>query len=212
VGDPSPSLVLACCPLPPRGASPGLRAEKMPRMTMIAKLSKQGALDLCSDGLNAPDLQSQARDASKIFKQLASSSTEEYGTVESSPYSFHYVVADNICFMTITEKTFPKQMTFAFLDELKKEFMSLHGSTVQHETRPYAYMSFERFIKSTKVAFTDTDSRGNMAALGSELKDVRGIMSQNIQDVLQRGEKLNRAAEESHRLVQDSKLYRQSAK
>ena len=50
-----------------------------------------------------------------------------------------------------------------------------------------------------------------MEKLGSELKDVRGIMSQNINDVLQRGDKLNRAAEESRRLVEDSKLYRKSA-
>ena len=183
----------------------------MPKMTMIARLSRDGpALDLCSDGLNAPELQGQARDAAKIFRQLASSS-EQYGTIESSPYNFHYCLDDNVCFMTIAEQSFSKNVAFAYLDELKKEFMSLYGGDVGKETRPFAYMKFERFMQRTKTAFTDPETKRNLDKLGTELKDVRTIMSANIQDVLQRGEKLNKAAEESHRLVEDSKLYRKSA-
>jgi vesicle transport protein SEC22 len=178
---------------------------------MIVRLSRDGPpLDLCSDGLNAPELQPQAREASKIFRQL-SSSTETYETIESSPYNYHYCLRDNVCFMTVAEKTFSKTVVFAFLDELQKEFMSEFGHKVATETRPFAYMKFERFMQKTKIAFTDPQAKRNLDSLGSELKDVRSIMSANIQDVLQRGEKLNRAAEESHRLVEDSKLYKKSA-
>ena len=195
---------------PTGGPAPRGRSA-MPKMTMIARLSRDGpALDLCSDGLNAPELQGQARDAAKIFRQLASSS-EQYGTIESSPYNFHYCLDDNVCFMTIAEQSFSKNVAFAYLDELKKEFMSLYGGDVGKETRPFAYMKFERFMQRTKTAFTDPETKRNLDKLGTELKDVRTIMSANIQDVLQRGEKLNKAAEESHRLVEDSKLYRKSA-
>jgi vesicle transport protein SEC22 len=183
----------------------------MPKMTMIARLSRDGPpLDLCSDGLNAPELQAQAREASKLFRQLASS-TETYGTIESSPYNYHYCLEDSVCFMTVADKQFSKNVVFAFLDELKKEFMSQYGHTVGNETRPFAYMKFERFMQRTKTAFADPETKRNLDKLGTELKDVRSIMSANIQDVLQRGEKLNRAAEESHRLVEDSKLYKKSA-
>ena len=72
-------------------------------------------LDLCSDSLNSPDLQQQAREATKIFRQLAASvqlvaipngrdlpsrpvltatpsQGDSYGTVESSPFNFHYAI------------------------------------------------------------------------------------------------------------------------
>jgi vesicle transport protein SEC22 len=183
----------------------------MPKMTMIVRLNRDGPpLDLCSDGLNAPELTAQAREASQIFKQL-SSTTETYGTVESSPYNYHYCLQDNVCFMTVAEKTFPKNVAFAFLDELQKEFMGQFGHRVASETRPYAYMAFERFLQKTKVRFTDPATKRNLDKLGSELKDVRSIMSSNIQDVLNRGEKLSKAAEDSHQLVEDSKLYKKSA-
>lgn len=183
----------------------------MPKMTMIVRLSRDGPpLDLCSDGLNAPELTAQAREANQIFRQL-SSTTETHGTVESSPYNYHYCLSDNVCFMTVAEKSFSKSVAFAFLDELQKEFMGQFGHRVANESRPYAYMNFERFLQKTKARFTDPETRRNLDKLGSELKDVRSIMSSNIQDVLNRGEKLSKAAEDSHRLVEDSRLYKKSA-
>ena len=47
-----------------------------------------------------------------------------------------------VCFMTVAEKNYPKSLTFAYLDELKKEFMAANSLTVEKETRPFAYMSF----------------------------------------------------------------------
>lgn len=182
----------------------------MPKMTMIVLLRRDsGPLDLCSDGLNAPELQAQDREARGIFKQL--SSTDTRGTVESSPFNYHYCLGENVCFMTVAEKSFSKKIAFTFLDELQKEFMSQFGHQVANETRPYAYMAFEKFLKQTKERFTSPEAQRNLDQLGSELKDVRNIMSSNIKDVLNRGEKLQKVQADSQQLVEDSKLYKKSA-
>lgn len=44
--------------------------------------------------------------------------------------------------MTVAEKNYSKSLTFAYLDELKKEFMAANSLTVEKENRPFAYMSF----------------------------------------------------------------------
>ena len=179
-------------------------------MTMIVLLRRDNApLDLCSDGLNAPELQAQDREAREIFKQL--STTDACGTVESSPFNYHYCLEGNVCFITVAEKSFARNVAFAYLDELRKEFMSQFGHQVANETRPYAYMKFEKFLEQTKERFTSPEAQRNLDKLGSELKDVRQIMSSNIQDVLNRGGKLQKAQEDSQRLVEDSRLYKKSA-
>eukprot|EP01052_Picozoa_sp_SAG31_P012754 SAG31_NODE_752_length_12351_cov_14.467516_10_plen_224_part_00 len=185
--------------------------QPMPKMTMIAKLDpKAPPLDLCSDSLNTPNLQAQAKEATKIFRQLAATG-DSYGTVESDPYHFHYAIAQSCCFMTLADKSFPNQVAFAYLDELKKEFLGVYGNQIASTTRPYAFMKFEKFMKETKKTFTENKSQHSLDLLGAELKDVRRIMTRNIQDVLERGDKLQRSADESRRLVEDSAIYKKRA-
>ena len=98
------------------------------------------------------------------------------------------------------------------LETIRTKFSEYYMASVE-EFKPRDECAWleEKFLQKTKVAFTDPQTKRNLDQLGSELKDVRSIMSANIQDVLNRGEKLNKAAEDSHRLVEDSRLYKKSA-
>eukprot|EP01051_Picozoa_sp_SAG22_P000645 SAG22_NODE_19_length_32182_cov_39.206963_2_plen_277_part_00 len=98
-----------------------------------------------------------------------------------------------------------------YLDELKKEFLGSYGPQIPSTTRPYAFMKFEKFMNQTKKTFTENKSQHSLDLLGAELQDVRRIMTRNINDVLERGDKLQRSADESRRLVEDSAIYKKRA-
>lgn len=49
----------------------------------------------------------------------------------------------------------------------------------------------DNFIQKTKKVYMDSRSRRNFSQLNTELQDVQRIMTQNIEDVLQRGEALS---------------------
>lgn len=72
-------------------------------------------------------------------------------------------------------------------------------------------MAFDTFIQRTKKAYQDTRASSNLDKLNDELKDVTKVMTKNIEDLLYRGDSLERMGDMSTRLRDESKKYRQAA-
>lgn len=117
-------------------------------------------------------------------------------TVSSGDYfCFHYVTSGGVCFLTLTEKAYPKRLAFDYLDELRQEFMQLYGSQVGRVVRPYEFIKFETFIQKTKKLYVDSRTQRNLDKLNSELRDVQNIMTRNINEVISRGERMESTSE-----------------
>ena len=58
----------------------------------------------------------------------------------------------------------------------------------------------------------DPSSRTNTSKLNSDLQDIQSIMKKNIQEVLNRGEKLDHISTASNNLVSESKKFKWGAK
>lgn len=72
-------------------------------------------------------------------------------------------------------------------------------------------MEFDTFIQRTKKTYQDSRASQNLDKLNSELKDVTKVMTKNIEDLLYRGDSLERMGEMSGRLKEDSRKYRKAA-
>jgi len=57
----------------------------------------------------------------------------------------------------------------------------------------------------------DVRASSNLDKLNNELKDVANVMTKNIEDLLYRGDSLERMGDMSQRLREDSKKYRKAA-
>ena len=72
-------------------------------------------------------------------------------------------------------------------------------------------MEFDTFISRTKGTYADARASQNLDKLNDELRDVTQVMTKNIEDLLYRGDSLDRMCELSSRLRDDSKKYRRAA-
>lgn len=72
-------------------------------------------------------------------------------------------------------------------------------------------MEFDNFIAKTKATYSDARATQNLDKLNDELRDVTKVMTKNIEDLLYRGDSLERMGEMSSRLLDDSKKYRRAA-
>jgi vesicle transport protein SEC22 len=72
-------------------------------------------------------------------------------------------------------------------------------------------MDFDSFISKTKTTYADARAAQGLDQLNDELRDVTKIMTKNIEDLLYRGDSLERMGEISSRLRDDSKKYRRAA-
>ena len=159
-------------------------------------------------------------DAKLLIGQLNSQSPIQC-TIESGEYSFHYLIEGILVFLTLTQRDFPKRNVFAYLSELSdtfKRYLQLKSTSGDWETavatidRPYAFIQFDKEIQRVRKKYSDLGNTKNMSKINEELLEVQGIMKKNIQDVLGRGDRLEKAAEASSNLVFESKRFSSKAK
>lgn len=151
--------------------------------------------------------------AKSLFKKLCSGGSQPNRmTIESGKYLFHYLIENGVCFLTLTEKGYPKKLGFQYLEELSGEFSRLYGTQVETVTRPYAFIKFDTFIQKTKKLYMDTRTQRNLAKLNEDLAEVHAVMTKNIQEVLGQGDKLDKMTRLSNTLSSEAKYYAKGAK
>eukprot|EP00975_Prorocentrum_lima_P039405 8281317-Prorocentrum_lima.AAC.1 len=73
-------------------------------------------------------------------------------------------------------------------------------------------MRYDRFINRKRRDYADPSSRRNMKKVEEELADIYNITRKNIQEVLNRGEKLEHVSEMSGRIASESKSFKWGSK
>src|SRR5436305_9256483 len=123
------------------------------------------------------------------------------------------MIQDSICFLCICDKSYPRKLAFTYLQDIATEFTTTYSNTqyLSPNLRPYAFVEFDTFIQRTKKTYQDSRATANLDKLNDELKDVTKVMTKNIEDLLYRGDSLERMGEMSGRLREDSKKYRKAA-
>ncbi|KAI6105473.1 Longin-like domain-containing protein [Pisolithus sp. B1] len=189
----------------------------MVRSTLIVRASD--ALPLAAsvdDEQTEQTLQEHKQQAKLIFRRITPHS-EPKCSIESGRYTLHYLLADNVVFLTIADQSYPRKFAFSYLEELEKEFSLSYGPKVESVRKPYAFVGFDTFMSKTARLYRDTRaasaSRGsNMDKLNDELQDVTRIMTKNIEELLQRGDSLDRMSHLSTSLRTESEKYRRAAR
>lgn len=134
---------------------------------------------------------------------------------------FHYLMRDGITYLTLTESSYPKRLAFLYLDEVADGFIAAlsedygpHQWRTQVETasRPYEFIKYDIFLKKKQREFVDPTTKQNTSKLNQDLQDIHSIMKKNIEEVLQRGEKLDKIRDDSRVMHEKSKQYHWGAK
>ena len=124
-----------------------------------------------------------------------------------------YIVQESLVFLCICDQSYPRKLAFTYLSDLHSEFTTTYPSSqyLSAGCRPYAFVEFDTFIQRTKKTYQDSRATQNLDKLNDELKDVTKVMTKNIEDLLYRGDSLERMGEMSGRLKEDSRKYKRAA-
>jgi vesicle transport protein SEC22 len=149
----------------------------------------------------------------QVLRKLTRSS-EAQASIDCGPsFSLHYAIDSDVVFLCICERSYPRKLAFTYLSDLAREFLTTHPPQQVHNPalRPYAFMEFDGFIAKSRATYADTRAAQNLDRVNDELRDVTKVMHKNIEDLLYRGDSLERMGEMSSRLRDDSKKYRRAA-
>lgn len=184
----------------------------MIKSTQIARLD---GLPLCAsvDDEQADTALQDVKGQVRLVLRRLNRNSEPEASIECGQYTLHYTISSDIAFFTITPSSYPRKLAFLYLSDLSTEFLQTYPPPQLHSQslRPYAFTEFDTFIQRTKATYSDARATQNLDKLNTELRDVTKVMTKNIEDLLYRGDSLERMGELSSRLRDDSKKYRRAA-
>eukprot|EP00586_Coscinodiscus_wailesii_P021982 CAMPEP_0172496982 /NCGR_PEP_ID=MMETSP1066-20121228/94726_1 /TAXON_ID=671091 /ORGANISM="Coscinodiscus wailesii, Strain CCMP2513" /LENGTH=222 /DNA_ID=CAMNT_0013269549 /DNA_START=198 /DNA_END=866 /DNA_ORIENTATION=+ len=121
-------------------------------------------------------------------------------------YVFHYIVENGICYLCMSDELNKHRLPYAFLQELKANFVAMYGTE-----RPQTAIAFsfnDRFSKVIKERMdyynSDNPNVDNISTVKGQIEEVKDVMVQNIEKVLERGEKIELLVDKTDRLNQQA--------
>mmetsp|Transcript_206 Transcript_206/g.264 ORF Transcript_206/g.264 Transcript_206/m.264 type:complete len:226 (+) Transcript_206:174-851(+) len=131
-------------------------------------------------------------------------------------YMFHYVVEDGVCHLCMSDEMNKHRIPYAFLEDMKGRFVAQYGRQEPLQAIAFAYNEdFSKAIQE-RMDFYNSDEADrtidSIGAVKSQIDDVKGIMVQNIEKVLERGEKIELLVDKTDRLNQQAFRFESSSR
>ncbi|MCJ1311846.1 hypothetical protein MMC25_005519 [Agyrium rufum] len=112
--------------------------------------------------------------------------------------------AGGLTYLVVAPSNFGRRIPFGYLVEIKQQFLKRYdpANTDFSALPAYGAAAFNAQLKSLMVNYGTTQA-GQQDAIGSaqrEIEDVRQIMTQNIESVLERGERIDLLVDKTDKL------------
>lgn len=120
--------------------------------------------------------------------------------------------AGGLTFLVVAEAALGRRVPFGFLVEARRRFLeAFPPATTDFGSLPnYGCASFNAVLRGLMVEYGATDG-GRQDAIGNvqrEMDDVRGIMTRNIEGLLERGERIDLLVDKTDRLGGSAREFR----
>uniref|UniRef100_A0A1I7X465 Glutathione-disulfide reductase n=1 Tax=Heterorhabditis bacteriophora TaxID=37862 RepID=A0A1I7X465_HETBA len=124
-------------------------------LTLIARVRDGLILSTSIEGGDGGDtnIVKYSNQAKMLFKKLNNAPTMQ--SVESGPYMFHYVIKEAICCLCLCDRTFPRKLAFAYLEDIGQEFLNQNANRIEQVIRPYHFLEFDQYIQQAKRKYAD---------------------------------------------------------
>lgn len=184
----------------------------MIRHTLISRLDGLILTASVDDGEESAEF-SEVKSKIKLVLRRLNRNSEPQASIESGSFTYHYLITGDLCFICICDRSYPRKLAFTYLQDLSSEFTTTYSTStyLSPSCRPYAFVEFDTFIQRTKKTYQDARASQNLDKLNDELRDVTKVMTKNIEDLLYRGDSLERMGDLSSRLREDSRKYKKAA-
>lgn len=125
---------------------------------------------------------------------------------------FHYVVHSGITYLCMADQSTRRRVAFAFLEDIKRRFNVGYGR-VMHTVQPFTMNQEFGPVLQRQIQFYNSDpSSDELSKVKSQLDDVKNVMVENVEKVLERGEKIELLVDKTDRLTQQAFKFESTSK
>lgn len=131
-------------------------------------------------------------------------------------YVFHYIVENGICYLCMSDEKNKHRVPFSFLQDMKQHFIAQYGREAPQTAIAFSFNeSFSKTIQNRMDFYNSgkvDSSIDSLGAVKNQIDEVKDVMVQNIEKVLERGEKIELLVDKTDRLNQQAFRFEASSR
>jgi vesicle-associated membrane protein 7 len=148
-----------------------------------------------------------------ITRVLLSKITDAAGKMSYvyDQHVFHYIVENGLTYLCMCDDLNKRRVPFQFLEDVKDTFVKTYAQKAQ---TAIAFSLNDEFgpVLAQKLEFYQSSKADNFSAINEKLDDVKNVMVQNIDLVLERGEKLELLVDKTEALSNEAFNFKSRAR
>ncbi|EUB64129.1 Putative vesicle-associated membrane protein [Echinococcus granulosus] len=152
-------------------------------------------------------------DYGKEVRQQLESSIQEYVTFPLGSCTYNCYNSNGISYVAVSEAAASQQQTLNFLRRVQCLFTSDPSRVLEAQSgsEHCHQVDFGRVLSEEMVQFSSQD-RNRLMQLHSQVADVSMLMHQNINDLNERGNKLDELFDKTEQFEADAQMFQSTAK
>ncbi|KAH1066284.1 hypothetical protein J1N35_031271 [Gossypium stocksii] len=131
-------------------------------------------------------------------------------TYNCDGHTFNYLVDNGYTYCVVADESAGRQVPIAFLERVKEDFVSKYGSG-KATTAPANSLNKEfgpKLKEHMQYCVEHPEEISKLAKIKSQVSEVKGVMMENIEKVLDRGEKIELLVDKTENLHQQAQDFR----
>ncbi|ODO08849.1 vesicle-associated membrane protein 7 [Cryptococcus wingfieldii CBS 7118] len=124
----------------------------------------------------------------------------------------HYVSSNGVVYLVMADDSVGRRMPFAFLADLERRFTAQYDSDDIVSAGAHSAEDFESELSKLMHQYTTAPPADPLRQAQSDLNNVKDIMVQNIDSILQRGERLDLLVDKTDTLAGQAYAFRRGAR
>ncbi|XWS76118.1 hypothetical protein CRYUN_Cryun01aG0149400 [Craigia yunnanensis] len=147
--------------------------------------------------------------ASQCLQKLPASNNKF--TYNCDGHTFNYLVDNGFTYCVVAAETAGRQVPIAFLERIKEDFTKRYGGG-KAATAPANSLSKEfgpKLKEHMQYCIDHPEEVSKIAKVKAQVSEVKGVMMENIEKVLDRGEKIELLVDKTENLRSQAQDFRQ---
>ncbi|TYZ60024.1 hypothetical protein PybrP1_006599 [[Pythium] brassicae (nom. inval.)] len=125
---------------------------------------------------------------------------------------FHYLVEDQLIYLCMADNDdLKRRVPFMFLENMKTQFKAQYGDRGQTAIAFAMNADFQHVIRRQMEYYNANPDADSLTRVENQLQDVKGIMVENIEKVLERGEMFDLLVDRTDKLQRNAVRFERTA-
>ncbi|MCO5552164.1 hypothetical protein L7F22_005674 [Adiantum nelumboides] len=127
-------------------------------------------------------------------------------------FIFHVTKADGLIFLCMADDTFGRRIPFTFLEDVRSRFLKAYGRTCRTALAYAMNDEFSRVLAQQMEYFSNDPSADSINRMKGEINQVQYVMLENIDKVLERGDRLELHSDKTSNIQNRAFRFRKQAR